>query len=230
MQEKFPKASSKQNLERPSKKGARTISIFGSFSGCPMLTYRKNQKKPFGSGTLFQPLFNRSGFNLIEIVLALVLFAVAVPAVGHLFAVAYQQEAENTNQGQAIFLATALMDEISERRYRESSASATNCVDAGEISGFDRTGFDDVDDYAIFESACGATNAWNALNPPRDEAGNSLADYSKFSQNVSIYNVSPPSMDPVAAASTDFKMVTVTISWNNAKSSIQIHKLFARNQ
>lgn len=182
-------------------------------------------------------VLNKKGLNLIEVMLAIVIFATAIPSIGYVFGTAFKQEQENAEHTQATFLATGLLSEISTKAFYESGVAPGNCFDVGEESGFDRREFDDIDDYAIFSRDCGVSAQWGAQNPPRDEAGNSLTDYSKFSQSVEVYNIQPPTIGPTARAdyspapdgTTDFKMVVVTISWNTGKNNVKLYKVFARH-
>lgn len=178
---------------------------------------------------------NNKGLNLIEVMLAIVIFATAIPSIGYVFGTAFKQELENSEHTQAVMLAESLLNEISTRAFYESAASPGNCVDAGEENGMDRRSFDDIDDYAIFSKDCGASSRWGLLSPPRDEAGNTLTDYARFSQSVEVYNIKAPTDGPTARldydaepeGTTDFKMVLVTISWNNGKNNVKLYKVFA---
>jgi len=167
------------------------------------------------------------GLILIELTVALMVLAIGLPALAQLLSVVIEQDAEAGDSLKAHFLATSLMSEISRRRFRESSAAPGNGVDAGEEQDFVRSNFDDLDDYAIFK------DKWVEVTPPRDEAGNLMTNYSGFSQKVEVFNIAAPtagqqsrSLAAVAAGSTDFKLVTVTISWRNGKRSVQVAKVF----
>jgi prepilin-type N-terminal cleavage/methylation domain-containing protein len=177
----------------------------------------------------------KTAFTLIEVILALAIFAIAIPTIGQLFAIAVREEADSSNRTQAAFLARALMDEISTRRFWESEGAELGAVDAGEENGFDRRNFDDIDDYKIFQT-------WQAQSPPRDEAGNALNDYARFSQIADVYNVKNPIVDPNGGnhpsgrddynveidGSTGFKLVKVQISWDSARHSVILYKVFAQ--
>ncbi len=181
-------------------------------------------------------LTQRKGFNLIEVLLALTIFGIAVPSIGALFSFAYKEESDNTRRTQALFLAESLMSEISQRRFRESAVAPGNGPDAGEISGSDRRNFDDIDDYSIFSKDSSYSVQWGALSPPQDESGTALTDFSMFKQYVEVSNVSSPSAGPTARTdynsqtegTTDFKMVKITISWDNGLRKVNLFKVFAR--
>lgn len=171
--------------------------------------------------------FRPSGFSLIEVMAAMFVMSIGLPAVTYMLASGLAVGSDVNRDAQAYFLANALMNEISRRRFWEAASSPGNDVDSGETSGFDRTNFDDIDDYNIFKKT------WGKLTPPRDETGTMLTDYAMFSQYVTVVNVAPPgiagqarSLAALADGSTDFKLVTVTISWN--RSNHVLTKIFAR--
>ncbi|MBI4404988.1 MAG: prepilin-type N-terminal cleavage/methylation domain-containing protein [Deltaproteobacteria bacterium] len=160
------------------------------------------------------------GFNIIELLLAIALIAIALPSIGHILSVAYTQESDNIMATKALGLAQALMDEISKRHFAS---------DGPELSGYDRRNFDDIADYNYF------TSDWGPLSPPRDESGNALTDFSDFSQMVNVFNVSNVTSGPTGranydsqpAGTTDFRLVKVTISWNTGNRSVDLYKVFA---
>jgi len=169
-----------------------------------------------------------SGFSLIEVVTALAILGVGLPSLAYLYSVCLQQDVQNAKENQAYFLANSLLTEISQRRFRESAAAPGNGTDSGEVSGFDRRAFDDIDDYAIFEQT------WGAIDPPRDETGAQLLTYSGFSQNVTVRNVTAPTkaaqtrtLASQTAGTTDFKLITVVIKWLGGKRQVEVAKLFA---
>ena len=105
-------------------------------------------------------------------------------------------------------------------------------ADTGEVSGYNRSQFNDIDDYNQFK-------IWGTLTPPRDENGNSLTAYSAFSQYVTVVNIANPvtgtggvpaprSFASVADGSTNFKLVTVKISWGKGKQvgNVVVEKVF----
>lgn len=170
------------------------------------------------------------GFTLIELAGAMAMLSFALPALAYLFSLTAQRDS-NTNEGlTAHFLATSLMNEISQRRFRESAANPAGGPSNGEVSGYDRRNFDDISDYRIFR------NTWGALSPPRDEMGTELTNYAQFGQYVDIINVAAPgangasrSFSAVTDGTTDFKLVTVTITWEKGKKKITQSKVFALN-
>ena len=55
----------------------------------------------------------------------------------------------------------------------------------------------------------------NTYNPPVDISGASMAEFSGFSQQVTVEYVNPSNLESVVAGPTDFVRVTVTITKNN---------------
>jgi len=174
------------------------------------------------------------GFSLLEVLLAISIFALSVPAVGYLYGLAFREEAETTDMTQATFLAQALVQEISQRRFKESVAAPGNGPDTGEISGISRALFDDIDDYNAYAKNSAFHTAWGAISPPVDENGSALTDFAKFSQYVDVINIADITLGPStrsdytlkADGSTQFKLVTVKISWNAGKRDVTYHKIF----
>lgn len=176
----------------------------------------------------FRRLKSARGFTLLEMVMSLAILATGLPAIAMMMVVALQQDRQIGQETQARYLANSLLSEISQRRFRESTSERGNGVETGEADGWVRTAFDDVDDYAIF------TETWAAVSPPRNEAGEVITGFEAFTQRVSVVNVPAPTVDDqvraltsVGEGSTDFKLVTVTISWEGDRRSVIAEKLFA---
>ena len=168
-----------------------------------------------------------ASFSLFEVMIAIAIVSVGLPAVAYMYTTSLQLGSSTQNGAIAQFLANSLMNEISQRRFRESVAEPGNSPQSAQISGFDRTGFTDVGDYNIFKLT------WGAISPPRDEVGAQLTQFAGFSQFVEVYNIPAPGMgpiprsfNPVSDGSTDFKVVTVTIKWNKGKEQVRLSKLF----
>ena len=173
-------------------------------------------------------LFSKKGMSLIEMISAMAVAAIALPALAYLFNIAFLSSSENIKKTQAYFLANGLMNVISERRFKESAVKAGNGPDSGEVSQYDRRLFNDIDDYHQFKLV------WGELSPPRDESGNAMNNFSEFTQYVEVNNVAAPSLGfgnrsfaSVLAGSTDFKLVMVTIKSSKSKESVSIYKIFA---
>ena len=167
------------------------------------------------------------GFSLIELVATMFVLSLGLPAIAYMYTVALLVDADTIHRGKANFLANSLMNEISSRRFRESATAPGNGPDSGEVSGYDRRNFNDIDDYNEFKTD------WGILSPPRDETGTSLTDYSEYAQYVEVVNIAPPSSDlttrsfaAVDDGSTDIKLVTVKVYWNKNKNFVAVQKVF----
>ena len=160
----------------------------------------------------------RVGFTLIEIVLVIVVAAVAIPSIMLLFSESVRGSAEVHQLGTASRLAQDLMEEIRTRRWDEnspdgggwtSSPSATlGVVDAGETT---RVRYDDVDDYA----------AIIGQSPPRDALDQVMSEYPGYARSVVVEYVDDaflPPTDPTVL--TDHKRITVTVSFAGGEVSV----------
>ncbi len=124
------------------------------------------------------------GFTLVETVIAIAVFAVAMTILIVAFNPATTQSADPILQIRAAELAQAYMEEVLGKRFDENNGvgSRTRCGEAGQPAcsgtlgpdgGESRATYDDVDDY-------------NGLNePPTDALGNPRANYSS-SYSISI--------------------------------------------
>lgn len=134
---------------------------------------------------------HKNGFTLIELIISIVIFAIALTIIVGLIAPQARQSAEPLMQLKASALGQSLMNEIlsksfdenSERappfrRCSETTLGALPCSELGDL-GLDgaetRTSFDDVDDY-IELSGQAITNA----------LGEELIEYQEFSLEVLV--------------------------------------------
>lgn len=134
---------------------------------------------------------HKNGFTLIELILGIVIFAIALTIIVGLIAPQARQSAEPLIQLKASELGQSLMNEIlsksfdehSERappfrRCSETTLGAEPCTDTGDF-GLDetetRTSYDDVDDYVAL-SGQAITNA----------IGEELVVYQEFSLEVQV--------------------------------------------
>jgi len=161
------------------------------------------------------------GFTLIEIMLSLAILVLAIPVLASLFPWGMRQPAEARQRTQAVFLAQGLMEEIVTRKWDENAlppgktnSPSTIGLDAGETAG-DRSTFDDLDDYDGFLD-----------NPVHDAVGATISTATPFWSQVQVdyvgSDISALDLDtPLAAdAGTDFKKLTVTVSWPDGAVSL----------
>ncbi len=168
-----------------------------------------------------------SGFSLLEVATAILVAGIGLPAIAYMFTTAMVAGSDQGLSEQAFFLANSLMNEISERRFKESSDFPGNGAENGEVSGYSRSNFNDIDDYNVFNAS------WGPLSPASDRSGAAISGYGGFSQWVSVVNIPIPSAPGVGSftsvtdGSTDFKLVTVKISWNGGHREVVLKKIFA---
>lgn len=143
-----------------------------------------------------------AGFTSIEVVVAIVIAAIAIPGLVIGFFQYAEATADAALRERAVALASGLLEEILGKSF-EDAALATGSFGAEEPS---RLAWDDVDDYDGYAAA-----------PPEDSAGTALSGLGSFSQSVAVENVTAAAPDPATPApngSTPYKRVTVTVSWS----------------
>ena len=147
----------------------------------------------------------RYGFTLVEIILVVVIAAIAFPPIMMLFAETVRRSADANLMGKASRLAEDLMEEIRTRKWDETSPdgggrTSTPSAVLGAETGEVRASYDDVDDFAAI------TNQ----SPPRDALNAVITECSGYSRSVAVEYVD----DALAPASgpTDHKKVSVTVS------------------
>lgn len=155
-------------------------------------------------------MFNRKGFTLIEIVLAIFIIGVALVTLLSMFSLGLKGDVFAREMTVASTLSQELMEEIKSRAFEEpddtpvfgpETAGATQ-IEPTVATAIDRTLYDDVDDY----------DDWSR-NPPEDMAGNPLTDFSLYTRSVEVKNVANQDYTSEQGdGTTDSKKVTVTIS------------------
>jgi len=143
----------------------------------------------------------RRALTLIEVVVSLVILAVAVTAglqaLGS-FATGSRIWQERST---AIELANTLMAEIDALPFADPAGGSTIGVDSGE-SATDRSTFDDIDDY----------DGWDA-SPPKDKTNATMTGYDGYRQQVSVaFDNTLATFTGAALTANTFKKITVTIS------------------
>ncbi|MEW6981167.1 prepilin-type N-terminal cleavage/methylation domain-containing protein [Colwelliaceae bacterium 6471] len=128
-----------------------------------------------------------AGFTLIEIIMGIVAFSIALSIVSSLIGPTEQHSADQIHQVKAAELGQAMLDEILGRAFDENSDMAggrercgengTSCtaqVNFGSEEGNNRELFDDVDDY-------------NGYNAQENSTGDGLdSGYGSFTINVAV--------------------------------------------
>lgn len=163
-----------------------------------------------------QFLKNKKGFTLIELVIIIVIVALAIPPLIKMVSEGTQKSGDSELVSTAAILAQDLMEEIKSKRWDENSplaggtiadASKTYPLGAEEAL---RTGYDDVDDYD------GLSN-----NPPRDAQNNQINDYTGFTRSVDVIYVAETNLDtenpgvlPNPPVESNYKRIAITVAWS----------------
>ena len=156
-------------------------------------------------------MFNRKGFTLIEIVLAIFIIGVALVTLLSMFSMGLKGDVFAREMTIASTLAQELMEEIKSQEFEEprpdtpvfgpETAGRTR-LEPTVAAASDRTFYDDVDDY----------DNWSK-SPPEEIDGTSLADFSLYTRSVEVRNVANQDYTSEQGdGTTDSKRVTVTIS------------------
>lgn len=161
------------------------------------------------------------GFTLLEILLALAIFAVALPIISSLFSGGMKQPAIAREQAQAVFLAQELMEEILTRKWDENATPPGHTnnpsvigTDTGETIST-RSTLDDVDDYDGLVD-----------NPMHSADGATLTAFQTFWSQVQVNYVGSDASNPdfetflAKNAGSDFKRVDVTVNWGDGRLTI----------
>ena len=154
------------------------------------------------------------GFTLIEVLLSLAIFAVALPIMASLFSGGMKQPAIAREQAKAVFLAQELMEEVLTRKWDENSTPpgrtnipSTIGMDTGE-SAANRSSFDDIDDYDGLID-----------NPMHGADGGTVSLGKPFWSQVQVNYVGSDPSNPdfqillSKGAGSFFKRIDVTVSW-----------------
>ncbi len=129
---------------------------------------------------------NQRGFTLIELIVTIVVTAIALTGLGVGLLTASRNSVDPVISMRAATLAQAYLDEILSKRFDEQNGigGVTRCNEAGQPTcsiamgadtGETRATYDDVDDY-------------NGLNesPPRDAFGNNETLYDGFRVQITV--------------------------------------------
>lgn len=172
----------------------------------------------------------QKGLNLIEIVVTIVILAIALVSVTQLISGTLINSADSTLQVRTVALAQAYLDEILGKRFdektrnngvppcRASAPPARQCTaeisfgpDSGETT---RSRYDDVDDYHGLDEGDGQAN------PLQDANGNEREGYENFRVQIAVryINVGVGEEEENLGSGSvlddqyDAKLITVTVS------------------
>lgn len=174
-------------------------------------------------------LNNQNGLSLIELVVTIVVLAIALLGITSAFQFGLSQSADSTLQVRTVALAQAYLDEILGKRYdertrargtppcRSTAPPARQCTaeaSFGPDGTETRARYDDVDDYH------GLVEGVGEVNPLRDAQGNTRTGYDNFrvEVNVRYINIGVGEEEENLGVNNelddqyDAKLITVTVS------------------
>lgn len=139
------------------------------------------------------------GFTLIDLILVIIIVAIAIPPMLTLFIQAVSGSTFGVTVSRANALASTLREEIQSKKWDESAPPPSLIL--GPETGESRAIFDDVDDFDGLDES-----------PPRDSQGAILAGFTGFRQQVSVCYVANTDFDTCIGGPTMYKQVTVTVT------------------
>lgn len=173
---------------------------------------------------------NEKAVTLVELMITVAVILLALVPLLQLFINANRGNQHLAQVTVADNLIQQTFDEISRRKWDENSPapgvytltrSAILGVDGGSEMANDKTTFNDMDDYATIDDI------------PRDLSGNIIPGYEAYRISVAVVYITNPSDPSVPAVVTappwsDFKMVTVSVTWKGGGSSASTVKSKSR--
>lgn len=157
----------------------------------------------------------------MEVMIAIGFLSVFVIPLSNMYLASFEGAGNVGYYDQAFNLAQDLMEEIASKPYEDPTAGAGS-FGTEEAS---RINYDDVDDY----------DSYGPNTPPEDVQGNDMNDYSTFTRSVTVVNVTDvglanmprTSLAAQADGSTNFKLVSVTVSWFGGQQSETLERIVA---
>lgn len=151
------------------------------------------------------------GFTLVELIVTILVTAIALTALGVGLLTASRNSADPIISMRAAALAQAYIDEIQSKRFDENSGNGgvTRCgetgqpacsVTLGSDAGETRASYDDVDDYHGLDES-----------PPQNVLGSNPAQYDGFRVRVSV-SYGGGELASFGTSITDLKRITVTVT------------------
>jgi len=179
---------------------------------------------------LFLTRKNKKGVTLVELMITVTLILLGLIPLLKMFISAVTGTQMTGSATVADNIAKQMLAEISQKKWDEhctvkgeyislTSASDPLGTDAGEDAN-DKTTFDDIDDY----------KGWEEI-PPRDLSNKPIPGYEGYQLKVDVIYVTDPTTGVTSSTSkTDFKQVTVTVSWQKTgaanRYSVKRSKIF----
>ncbi|MEM1437189.1 MAG: prepilin-type N-terminal cleavage/methylation domain-containing protein [Pseudomonadota bacterium] len=151
------------------------------------------------------------GFTLVETIISMVVISIAVLGITSTLAFSLKRQSDGLWQSKAAALGTTFMEEILARRFDEQTPvggeppcapTTTPCSPpAGFADGEARSAFDDVDDYDGLDE-----------QPPRDESGVPMAEFSGYRVQISVRYPSAAQQAALGVTGTDIKVVDLRVT------------------
>ena len=139
------------------------------------------------------------GFTLIDLILVIVIVALAIPPMLTLFIQMLSGSTFAVTVSRANALAATLLEEIQSKKWDQSAPPPSLIL--GPETGESRATYTDVDDFNGLDES-----------PPRDSQGAILAGFTGFRQQVSVCYVANTDFDTCIGGPTMYKKVTVTVT------------------
>jgi MSHA pilin protein MshD len=163
-------------------------------------------------------LKNEEGLTLLELVIAIVVLAVGLTGVLGYFTQGLKDSSNAQNAAVATVLAQDLMEEIRSKCWDETATTSAPCngtVTAsatGTDGGETRATYDDVDDFN------GLSNT-----PPKNSQGGAMPSaFDIFTQSAAVCYVAAADLNTCAGGTSNYKKITVTISWGSLGDQVQL--------
>ncbi len=154
-------------------------------------------------------LAGTSGMTIIEMVMVIVVLAIAIPPLLNMFSEVGINSVQAEFQNTASLIGQSYMEEIISKKFDETLvndplASAPWSDPLGSDGGESRSSYDDVDDFDGYTE-------------------DPVANYTGFSTSVTVYYVDPDSSDldtvqPDSSSSLDYKRIDVTVTHSQVGS------------
>jgi len=149
--------------------------------------------------TLARLYRDQRGVTLIDLIVTIIILAIAVPPMVGVFITSTRNSTFGVNMARANHLASNLLEEIRSKRWDENTGAASATLGP---EGETRSTYDDVDDF-------------HGLNetPPKDSLGVAMSGTTGFRQQVSVCYVASTDLNTCLGSGTsNYKQITVTVT------------------
>jgi len=143
----------------------------------------------------------RSGFTLVEMLLAIVIVGTGLTAFMNLMPVLGQSIDFSHEASSGLGLALLLINETDTVPFEDPASNCTFGLETDETAS-SRADFDDLDDYDGYTET-----------PPADKMGNSMPNLADYTRSVEILNLDTTDLTTVRPdGTTEAKLVIVTVT------------------